>query len=356
MAAPSRALRFLFVGGGTGGHLAPALGLAERLLERGHEVFFLTSGRAVERDYLPASAGHRSLDVDRSRLPRRLALLPALLRARRQAKAFRPDLVVGLGGLTGAAALGARRGCPLVLLEGNAVAGRGVRLLLPWAACVLTQFRETAASLPRGLWVGPLARRALEPRPRAEARRSFGLEEDRPVLLVTGGSQGAEDLNRLAARAAPALSREGWQLLAATGAGRGRGLAAACREAGLRATLQENLADMGAALSAAELALCRGGAATVGELWLHRLPALVAPYPYHRDRQQEHNARRLGGGVRLLDARAEDALARLLEPVRDASQREAMRRALEATAPPDGRVRAVEILENLAAGRAGGGG
>jgi UDP-N-acetylglucosamine--N-acetylmuramyl-(pentapeptide) pyrophosphoryl-undecaprenol N-acetylglucosamine transferase len=105
---------------------------------------------------------------------------------------------------------------------------------------------------------------------------------------------------------------------------------------------------MGAAYSAADLALCRGGAATVAELWLHRLPAVVVPYPGHADRQQELNARALEPGVRVLDDGAA-VRAAVLELLDDAGARRAMSASLAASAPPDGLAQAVGMLEEMAA-------
>lgn len=344
-------MRFLFVGGGTGGHLAPALGLAEALRERGHETLFLSGGREVEQDFLREAGPAVPLGTERGRLPRPLRLLRAMVRARRQARAFRPDLVVGLGGLTGAAALAARRGRPLVLLEGNRVVGRGVRLLRPFASGALTLFPEPAAELPNGVCVGPVGRRALRPRPPAEARAHFGLPAEGPVLLLTGGSQGALALNRAVAAAAAALAADGVRLLAAAGPGKEEELRRAAVAAGLTAVVRGHLAEMGAAYSAADLALCRGGAATVAELWLHRLPAVIVPYPGHADRQQVWNARALEPGVEMVEEPAA-AVQRARELLADEALRARMRTALAATAPADGLEQGVRILEEIAGRRA----
>ncbi len=341
-------MRFLFVGGGTGGHLAPALGMAEELRRRGHETLFLTSGRGVEQDFLAAAGAWASLGTDGGRMPRPLRLLRAMARARREAARFRPQLVVGLGGLTGAAALGAKGRRPLVLLEGNRVVGRGVRFLRRWADGALTLFPEPAGELPGGRCVGPIGRAALAPRPRAEARRALGLAEEGLVLFLTGGSQGALDLNRWAAELAPELARRGVQLHAAAGAGKDRALREAMAAHRVAGRVVAHCADMGAAYSAADLALCRGGAATVAELWLHRLPAVVVPYPGHADRQQELNARALEPGVRVLDDGAA-VRAAVLELLDDAGARRAMSASLAASAPPDGLAQAVGMLEEMAA-------
>ncbi len=356
--APDRGagLRFLFVGGGTGGHLAPALGLAEALQRRGHETFFLTSGRKVEAGFFERGPARASLGLETSRRVPRLFKLPStFLKARRYARRFDPHLVVGLGGLAGSAALAARRGRPLVLLEGNRVVGKGVRLLQPWARRTLTLFPDTARRLRGGVAVGPLGRGALELPAREAARRKFGLPLGGPLLLVLGGSQGARELNTFAARLSGELARRGGCLIAQTGAGKGRALREACRAAGLPAVVREQIAAMGTAYAAADLALCRGGAATIAELWLAGLPAVVVPYPHHSDRQQEHNARGLGRGAKVLlsgqlEEEGRDAVCDLLfHPAR----LRAMRGFLEAVRPADGADRAAALLEELAAGPGG---
>ncbi|HEX9794764.1 MAG TPA: UDP-N-acetylglucosamine--N-acetylmuramyl-(pentapeptide) pyrophosphoryl-undecaprenol N-acetylglucosamine transferase [Planctomycetota bacterium] len=341
-------LRFLFVGGGTGGHLAPAVGLAEELEARGHRTLFLGSGRAVEESFLGPERPCRSLHVDGSRLPRAAALAAALPRARRWAREFEPHLVVGLGGLTGAAALAARRGRPLVLLEGNRVVGRSVRFLERWSAATLTLFPETAAVLRGGRCIGPVGRRALRRVASGPAREQLGLDPHAPLLMVAGGSQGARDLNDFAAELAPRLAAAGCQLLALAGAGKAENLRRACAEAGLRARVEESMGDVGLAYSAADFALTRGGAATVAELWLFRLPAAIVPYPHHKDRHQEHNARALEPGVFLIDRLDEVAGERVVECLQQPQVRAAMARHLVEHAPEDGVRAAADFLQELA--------
>ena len=346
--APAARLRFLFVGGGTGGHLAPALGLAEALEERGHETLFLTSGRAVERWFLGEERAVRSLRVEGGRWPWYLGYARGALAARAGAAAFDPHLVVSLGGRIGALALAARRGRPLVVLEGNRVVGKSVRWLQRWSTATLTLFPDTVGELRNGRWVGPIGRRALVRLPQAEARRRLGLAASEPVLLVVGGSQGAADLNQFTAALLPRLAGAGYQLLALTGAGKAEPLRAACILHKLPALVLENSSDMGLMYSAADLALSRGGAATIAELWLFHLPAAIVPYPHHKDRQQEHNARALGPGALLLPrldrADAETLLATLRQPQR----LRAMAEHLQRSAPPDGRHGAADFLERTA--------
>jgi len=257
-----------------------------------------------------------------------------------------------LGGVFHPDALAARRRRPLVLLEGNRVLGKGVRLLQPWARATLTLFPDTARGLRGGVAVGPLGREALRFPSREAARARFGLPLGGPLLLVLGGSQGAAELNAFVAGLCAELARRGACLIAQTGAGKGRDLRAACKAAGLPAAVREHIGAMGAAYAAADLALCRGGAATVAELWLAGLPAVVVPYPHHSDRQQERNARALGAGARVLlsselpSAGEEVVLGHLFDPAR----LQAMRAFLEAHRPADGAARAAALLEDLAAG------
>lgn len=342
-------MRVLFVGGGTGGHLTPALGLAEALEERGHETLFLVSGRSVERDYFADGRAHASLRYDESRWPRALALPGACWRARAEARRFRPDLVVALGGGASAASLAVRK--PRVLLEGNAVAGRSVRWMQPFSRATLTLFPETARRLRSGVWVGPLTRRQLAPQPRAAARAELGLPAEGPLLLCAGGSQGARAVNQAAVALAPRLAARGGCVLLLCGPGRLPEVAAALAQWPEAFFAREHCREMGAAYSAADFALARGGASTVAELLLHALPAVILPYPHHKDRQQEKNALALAPGLRVvreaeLDARALDEIAELCL---DAARRAPMRRHLESLrgAEADGRARAVDLLEEI---------
>jgi UDP-N-acetylglucosamine--N-acetylmuramyl-(pentapeptide) pyrophosphoryl-undecaprenol N-acetylglucosamine transferase len=343
-------MRVLFVGGGTGGHLTPALGLAEALEERGHETLFLISGRAVERAYFADGRAHASLGFDESRWPRPLALLGAMRRARGAARAFAPTLTVALGGAASAAALAV--GGPRVLLEGNAVAGRSVRWMQPFARATLTLFAETAGALRGGVCVGPLGRRVLRARPRAEARAALGLPVDGALLLVLGGSQGAAALNRAALALAPRLAARGARALLLCGPGRAAALEQSAAAWPQVLHVREHCAEMGAAYSAADFALTRGGASTIAELWLHALPAVIVPYPHHRDRQQERNAAALAPGLAVVREEHLDdaALDRVADATLDPARRAPMRAHLESlrARTGDGSARAVRALEEIA--------
>jgi len=338
-------MRFLFVGGGTGGHLTPAIGLAEGLEARGHETLFLLSGRDVEQSYVADGRACVSLAFESSRLPRPIALIGAARRARKQAQKFRPDAVIALGGAASAASLAIPH-APLVLLEGNYVVGRSVKWMASFSALILTMFEPTAKQMKRAIAMGPVTRKMLEKQEVASARGAFGLDPKRKTLLVMGGSQGAKDLNELAQSILPQLDGIGWQMLAICGAGKGKELEAAGFP---NLVLQDHCNDMGAAYSAADFALTRGGASTVGELWLHGLPAAVLPYPWHKDRQQEHNTRALEPGLLCLEGTdVNQHLESILLCLEQEGTRQSMREHLVTQHPPDGQGIGVAQLEEIA--------
>lgn len=339
-------MRFLFVGGGTGGHLTPAIGLAEGLEARGHETLFLLSGRAVEGNYVGKGRRCASLDFEKTRLPRPLALLKAAWRARRHAARFHPDAVIALGGAASAASLGVPA-APLVLLEGNHVVGKSVKWMSGFSVTTLTMFAETAKQIRRADAIGPVTRMDLTASPKEEARATLGLDPRKPTMLVMGGSQGAADLNGLAARLLPDLGPAGWQVLALCGAGKGAELVAAA-DAGEAVVVLEHCSAMGMAYSASDFALTRGGASTIGELWLAGLPAAIAPYPWHKDRQQEHNARALEPGLLILEDDLVGQESVILESMLDPEHRRSMAGALHQQRPPDGQQVGVALLEEIA--------
>jgi len=360
-------MRLALAGGGTGGHVVPGLHLLEHLRTHGsapEDVLWFSAGRAVEERVLAHAserAGHVPIERIALALEARgtpswldLALRtgPETRRARAALARHASEVLLALGGYTALPAVLAARslGIPVVLLEINSVPGKATRSLAGLAECVVHAWPSSIArARSRHRCFGPpLAPAFLGPEVQDEecaaARARLGFRPALPLLLVLGGSQGAAALNRFVADQARALVAAGVQVLHQTGPGR---LSEGAAElAGYRAL--EYLDDVAGALDAATLVLCRGGASTLAEVAARARPALVVPYPHHRDRHQEYNALALGAGVRIVPEERLDAalVATLLHLAgRDgARERAAMSRALASSIPKDGVVRLADEL------------
>ncbi len=301
--------RVLLVCGGTGGHLAPGIALAQALDARGRRPLLLVSGKAVDARML---ARYPRLEFRRGLgrpwaggVAGKLAFLAvgaaAVLDAFRLMLARRPRSVVCFGGyLSLAPALVARvLGIPVHVHEANLVPGKAVRLLARVARTVHLPRGVNLAGLPFSrLRTGGFPLRAeMGPRPRAESRAALGLPADGPCLLVVGGSQGASALNAWARAAWPALAARGVHLLCLTGPG---GADETLRSGGAVARLLPFCDRMPEAYGCADLAVARSGAGTLAELAACGLPAILVPYPTSADDHQLANARareRLGAAV-----------------------------------------------------------
>ncbi|MFT7516545.1 MAG: UDP-N-acetylglucosamine--N-acetylmuramyl-(pentapeptide) pyrophosphoryl-undecaprenol N-acetylglucosamine transferase [Myxococcota bacterium] len=337
-------MRVAFIGGGTGGHLTPAIGIAEELLARGHQVEFWLSGRKVEANYIGDEIPHRSLAIDGSRLPRPLAVVKAFGAVRRYCREFDPQVLVSLGGYGGATALASPRR-PIVCLEGNVVAGKSVKLVSRFAERVLVMFEKTALELPRATVVGPISRKSIALPSREQACQKFGFDMQRPVLLTMGGSQGAASLNQHVASMLPQLHAAEWQLLCLTGASKKQAVQEAVDACGINGVVLEHCSDMGSAYACADFMLSRGGASTLAEVWTHHLPTMVMPY-MHKDRQQQLNAEQLSPGVRIFDG-SQASQYQLFEILANPSERAAMREALMASYTSNGQQIACDYLEEI---------
>lgn len=297
------AQRVCLVSGGTGGHLMPALVLARCLLQRGHVPLLVTEGREVEREFL-----RRELpDVQAIELPAssssRWSVPAWCLRAgavaRRLLREHAIDRVVSTGGRPSLPVGFAARslGLPLYLLEQNAVVGRANRWLLPWCRRIYLGLPSPAASSPKAMVTGTPLRPGLGRIERKTARELLGLPSAGLVVLVTGGSQGARVLNEavpraLVAAALAAPDRPPLHVLHLAGLGRDEEVRRAYAAAGDRLVAQVRpvALDMDRLYAAADLVICRGGGTTVAELAAVGRPALIVPYPHHKDRQQARNA------------------------------------------------------------------
>lgn len=306
-------------GGGTAGHVEPALALADavRRLLPGAAVTALGTSTGLEARLVPAR-GYPLAEIARVPLPRRPTLdllrvpdrlAAAVRRTRSHLERVRADVVVGFGGYVAMPAyLAARRcGIPIVVHEANARAGLanriGARLTVHVAAAVEGSGLPHARVLgvPLRPQVARLDRRAI----RDQARARFGLPADGPVLLVTGGSQGARRLNRAVTGAAGDLAAAGVAVLHVAGPAQADAVRADLGPDAPGTHLVLPYVDrMELAYAAADLAVCRAGALTCAELAAVGLPAVYVPLP-HGNGEQALNARPVvaaGGGVLVTDA------------------------------------------------------
>lgn len=362
-------MNVVLAGGGTAGHVFPAIAVADDLRDRGAEVTFIGAGDGQEATLVP-DAGYRFVPVRAVSAQTRLSLrsAKAIALAIRAARAVRPivasaDVVIGIGGFASApGALAARwTARPLLLIEQNSVPGAVNRIAARWARVVATTFEATAARLPRGPRVvrtgNPIRPEILAVTARREelAREAivaFGLEGDRRTVLVVGGSQGALHLDETVARALPLLAgHDDLQLLVSTGRDHEHVVAGAASAAPLPVRVVPFIERMDLALAASHLAVSRSGAG-VAELAACGLPSILVPYPYATENHQEANARevvRAGAATLLLDAdlSAQRLASVILELMDDRVRLEAMGAAAREWARPDAARRIADLAEEI---------
>jgi UDP-N-acetylglucosamine--N-acetylmuramyl-(pentapeptide) pyrophosphoryl-undecaprenol N-acetylglucosamine transferase len=319
-------VRVLLAGGGTAGHVEPALATADALrrLEPGCDLALLGTERGLETRLVPARGYSLEL-IDPVPLPRRLsadlARVPTRLRhAVAQAGAvidrMRADVVVGFGGYVALPAYLAarRRRVPLVIHEANARAGLANRVGARFAAAIAVA--TPVPSFPTAARIGMPLRRTVSTLDRAAARPAaraqWGFAGDRPVLFVFGGSQGARRLNEAVTGAAVDLIASGVQVLHATGMNNHDDVSEQLRAAGVSDgyVAVPYVDDMPAAYAAADLAVCRSGAMTVAEVTAVGLPAVFVPLPIGNG-EQRLNAQPVvsaGGGEIVPDERMTPAV------------------------------------------------
>lgn len=293
MIAPLARKTILFAGGGTGGHLFPALALA-RSLPGLPCAFLVPDDRGdVERmrgefPCIPSPCPR----PDKGRLLYPARLLRAVLKARRLLRGLRACGVVGLGGYASVPAVLAARSLrlPVYLMECNAVPGKATRALARFASGIglgtetaLGAMRRRAACRVTGTPLREELHLRGDP-------REFGLEPGRPTLLVLGGSQGSSALNRRVLEGLEGCGDLSMQVLLAAGSADADRARSEAARSPVPVRVFDFLAEVGRAYSVADLVLARGGAATVAECLALGLPAIYVPYPHHRDRQQARNA------------------------------------------------------------------
>jgi UDP-N-acetylglucosamine--N-acetylmuramyl-(pentapeptide) pyrophosphoryl-undecaprenol N-acetylglucosamine transferase len=358
MADPTMSKTFLMAGGGTGGHVIPALAVARELRRRGHEALFVGTDRGMEAKLIPPE-GFRLEKIEIGGLNRvgvrqklaTLTLLPFTTLA--CGKFVRgASAVFSMGGyVAGPPVMAALlRRVPVVVMEPNAIPGFTNRIIGRFVSRALVSFPETGRYFPEGRTevTGLPVREEffrVPPKPRGAVLN----------LLVTGGSQGSRTLNRASRESWPLFRNAGFpiQLVHQSGQAGFEELRAAFAQSGLDGEITPFIGNMPEAFAAADMVVCRSGAGAVSELAAAGKPAILVPFPFAADDHQARNAEAFerGGAARLVRD-AEMNGEKLFSLVRELCERagalEGMAEAARKFARPGAAERAAGILEQVA--------
>ena len=326
----TRPLRVLISGGGTGGHIFPALSIANAIEREmpGTEILFVGAENRMEMKRVP-DAGYEIIGLpvagfDRKHLWRNFGVLLKLWKslrlARRVVRTFKPDIAIGVGGYASGPTLktAQRAGVPTLLQEQNSYAGVTNKLLAAKAKAICVAYPGMERFFPSDRIVmtgNPVRKAILEPGvSQSEAKEKLGFKPDKALVLVTGGSLGAGTLNNVMLKviADGSAAKVDFQILWQCGGAH----IDSCREA-VGDQLPENViltdfvSDMAVAYRAADLVVARAGAGTISELELLGKPSILVPSPNVAEDHQRHNAEALadrGAADMVLDADAAERL------------------------------------------------
>lgn len=362
-------MRIAVTGGGTGGHVYPALEVAKECRKKGWKVRYLGSfrgqeGRACQREDVPFEA-YPSEPLYRLTSLRGMRgavnLARASLRVRKSLDSDRPDVLFSTGGYSSAPVVAAARKLriPYVVHEQNTIPGRTNRILSRDAFCVATTFRTGAEH-----FAGCRVERTgvpLRPEFRQNRQGVLGFAQtlpvDAPIVLVMGGSQGATALNDAALATAVRMARSHVQWLHVTGTAHFDGMTQTKRKLALsahyelRAYLESE--EMAAAIFSCMVAVSRSGAGTLSELAAFRRPAILVPYPQAFGDHQRHNALEFVemGAASLVEQhelQPSTLEGRILLWQQDKDRTEHAQKALAEWDIPDSAERIVRLLEEAA--------
>lgn len=333
-------MRFLISGGGTGGHIFPAVSIANALRQRQPdcEILFVGANGRMEMERVP-EVGYNIVGLDIQGLERRKVLLNIriiynFLRSRRKARqivrSFRPDVAIGVGGYVSAAAMSAAAalGVPVVLQEQNSFAGVTNRFLAKKASKICVAYDGMERFFDKGKIVktgNPVRQNIIAPDiDRQAAYDYFRLERDKKTILVVGGSLGAKTINDSIARHIDTLLQTDCQIVWQTGKNYFAAIKAKISEQGIKFTtdsanplyakrmfVSDFISQMDYAYNVADLVISRAGASSVSELCLLGKPAILVPSPNVAENHQYHNAMALvakNAALLVEDAEAVDNL------------------------------------------------
>ncbi|MDA8226249.1 MAG: undecaprenyldiphospho-muramoylpentapeptide beta-N-acetylglucosaminyltransferase [Desulfitobacterium hafniense] len=367
-------MRVIVTGGGTGGHIYPALAIAQGIKNKVPEstILYVGTANGMESKLAP-EAGFEFAGVSGQGLPRKLSIetvkvglksLKALWETKQILKKFRPDLVVGTGGyVSGPVVLTAALfGIPTILHEQNALPGITNKILSNFVRRVIVTFPESIARFNRKsklVLAGLPVRREIGQVHRETGAYLFGLSPYKKTILVTGGSRGARSINQAMLHVLQKLcDKPDIQLIWATGKATYAETIQSLKKLGIdwkrpEWKVIEYLKEMPEALACSDICVGRAGAASLAELMVAGKPSILIPYPFAAENHQEYNARAIeqGGAAKVIldkDLTGELLWNKITELVDNPSKLEEMTNNTKVLAQPDALDKIVEECLEIA--------
>ncbi len=375
-------MNVIFTCGGTGGHINPAISVANLLRERmpDSKILFIGAEDGMEKNLVPR-AGYKLETIRISNFQRKLTpagvwhnvttachMAGSMQKAKKIIRAFQPDVIVGTGGYASYPALhmGAKLGIPTAVHESNAVPGLTTRMVAGHVSRIMVSLADSSNQYPdpeKVTVTGTPVGSAFLYGDREKSRAALGIG-DEPLIVSAWGSLGAREMNKKIARFMVREAQDGlYRHVHATGSYGWRWMPAYVRDQGLLLEnhpwldMREYIYNMPELLAAADLMLCRAGAGTISEVCASGTPCIMIPSPNVTDNHQEKNARVLekrGAAVVVRekdcdgDSLYETARALLSDPDRLREMRLAARRL----AVVDAAEQILQVIRDLAAGKA----
>jgi UDP-N-acetylglucosamine--N-acetylmuramyl-(pentapeptide) pyrophosphoryl-undecaprenol N-acetylglucosamine transferase len=363
---------FIFAGGGTGGHIYPAIAVAEQLLKLrpGAKIQFFCSSRSIDTQIL-GKTGFKYTALPAKGFSIRpaelLAFFGSFLKSYRIARQALSEstnaIVIGIGGFVAApVCLAAHKlKVPIALLNIDSVPGRANKIIGRWADEIFLQFEDTAQYFARcraklSVVGCPLREGFSSPQPH-KVIEELGLDKNKKILLITGASSGAEDINTAICSLLEKLSAfaDNWQIVHLTGTANYENVKSRYTNTKITHTVIGYYDDMPNLLSAADLVIGRSGAVSVAEYAAAAVPTICIPYPYHKDKHQYLNARKLvdAGAAVIVDdlpdkqQTAENLWAQLQILMKDNNKREQMKQNARKIANTQAGLKIAESLLRL---------
>ncbi|OHC02084.1 MAG: undecaprenyldiphospho-muramoylpentapeptide beta-N-acetylglucosaminyltransferase [Planctomycetes bacterium RIFCSPLOWO2_12_FULL_40_19] len=316
-------MKVIFAGGGTGGHLMAGLSIAQEISSRfpGAHIIFFGTNKKGESGYIGKSS-YEFKQIEACKLTSFIRLplfifvsLIGIIHSMINIVRIKPDIIIGLGGYGSALPVVAAYviGVPIVLIEQNVIPGRANLIMSRWADAILCHWESTKnrfkpARIGTGGKAGSVSvtgipiRSGIVENETEVVKNPFGLASQGKTLLVMGGSQGSQAINKVLLQSIPKLKAliPGLQIIHLTGKEGYKEVKDAYDNLGINSFVSEFSSEIGIAYRLADLVICRAGANTIAEISAVGIPAILIPYPYATDNHQYWNAyelARIGGAL-----------------------------------------------------------